>query len=230
MPCHRLLVGFRAKWPLAGFWLRRGSKQARAIDPHQECPPWHHHWLSHEEGFVFIIGIDPHKGSHTAAVLDCTETVIGELRVSHADHVVASGGELGDELPANRSGRSSNEHLMDASFTIQSRAVTSGDAIRLLPVTLSRSITHHQSRRRRRPAQWTRAHRRLGTATLQAADVPGDAQPGELHGRFSPVSAQPHWPSRPAEHLPRKRPDAACPRGAASGRQNAWSKMARQPD
>jgi hypothetical protein len=37
--------------------------------------------LSHKEGFVFIIGIDPHKGSHTAAVLDCSETVIGELRV-----------------------------------------------------------------------------------------------------------------------------------------------------
>jgi transposase len=31
---------------------------------------------------VFIIGIDPHKGSHTAAVLDRRETVIGELRVS----------------------------------------------------------------------------------------------------------------------------------------------------
>jgi transposase len=30
---------------------------------------------------VFIIGIDPHKGSHTAAVLDHSETVIGELRV-----------------------------------------------------------------------------------------------------------------------------------------------------
>jgi transposase len=31
---------------------------------------------------VFIIGIDPHKGSHTAAVLDRSETVIGEFRVS----------------------------------------------------------------------------------------------------------------------------------------------------
>jgi transposase len=30
---------------------------------------------------VFIIGIDPHKGSHTAAVLDHSETVIDELRV-----------------------------------------------------------------------------------------------------------------------------------------------------
>jgi hypothetical protein len=55
-----LLVGFGAKWPLAGFWLRRGSKLALALDSLQECPPWHHHWLSHEEGFVFIIGIDPH--------------------------------------------------------------------------------------------------------------------------------------------------------------------------
>ena len=31
---------------------------------------------------MVIIGIDPHKGSHTAAVLDRSETVIGELRVS----------------------------------------------------------------------------------------------------------------------------------------------------
>ena len=31
---------------------------------------------------MFIIGIDPHKGSHTAAVLNRSETVIGELRVS----------------------------------------------------------------------------------------------------------------------------------------------------
>jgi transposase len=31
---------------------------------------------------VFTIGIDPHKGSHTAAVLDRSETVIGELRVT----------------------------------------------------------------------------------------------------------------------------------------------------
>jgi transposase len=30
---------------------------------------------------VFIIGIDPHKGSHTAAVLDRTESVVGELCV-----------------------------------------------------------------------------------------------------------------------------------------------------
>jgi transposase len=30
---------------------------------------------------VFIIGIDPHKGSHTAAVIDSDEQVVGELSV-----------------------------------------------------------------------------------------------------------------------------------------------------
>jgi hypothetical protein len=30
---------------------------------------------------VFIIGIDPHKGSHTAAVLDDQEQLVAELRV-----------------------------------------------------------------------------------------------------------------------------------------------------
>jgi transposase len=30
---------------------------------------------------VFIIGIDPHKGSHTAAVIDCDEQLVGELSV-----------------------------------------------------------------------------------------------------------------------------------------------------
>ena len=62
MPCPPLLVGFRAKWPPAGFSLRRGSKQARAIDPHQECPPWHHHWHSHEEGTCSSSGSTPTRG------------------------------------------------------------------------------------------------------------------------------------------------------------------------
>jgi transposase len=30
---------------------------------------------------VYVIGIDPHKGSHTAAVLDVGEQLVGELRV-----------------------------------------------------------------------------------------------------------------------------------------------------
>ncbi len=39
--------------------------------------------VSLEEGHVmFVIGIDPHKGSHTAAVLDDTEELVGELRIT----------------------------------------------------------------------------------------------------------------------------------------------------
>jgi transposase len=34
-----------------------------------------------EEDFVFIIGIDPHKGSHTAAVIDREEQLVGEVSV-----------------------------------------------------------------------------------------------------------------------------------------------------
>ena len=31
---------------------------------------------------MFVIGIDPHKRSHTAAVLDDTEALVGQLRVN----------------------------------------------------------------------------------------------------------------------------------------------------
>src|SRR5258706_13765286 len=34
-----------------------------------------------EEALVFIIGIDPHKGSHTAAVIDRDEKLVGEVSV-----------------------------------------------------------------------------------------------------------------------------------------------------
>ena len=35
---------------------------------------------------MFTIGIDPHKGSHVAAVLDQREVVVGELRVRADRH------------------------------------------------------------------------------------------------------------------------------------------------
>jgi hypothetical protein len=58
--------------------LWRGSKQER--HPHirsagRGLP------LRCEEAFVFIIGIDPHKGSHTAAVIDRDEQLVSELSV-----------------------------------------------------------------------------------------------------------------------------------------------------
>jgi hypothetical protein len=39
--------------------------------------------VSLQKGHVmFVIGIDPHKGSHTAAVLDDTEELVGQSRVT----------------------------------------------------------------------------------------------------------------------------------------------------
>jgi hypothetical protein len=54
-------------------WFETGT-----ASPHQECPSRRSVLI--EEGLsVFIIGIDPHKGSHTAAVIDGDEQVIAHL-------------------------------------------------------------------------------------------------------------------------------------------------------
>jgi transposase len=59
--------------------LRCGSKQER----HPRIRSAHRGVHLHcEEGFVFIIGIDPHKGSHSAAVIDGDEQLIAHLSIS----------------------------------------------------------------------------------------------------------------------------------------------------
>jgi len=57
-------------------WLATGS----ASPPHQVCPPWHSN--HDEEEAMFVIGIDPHRGSHAAAALDSQEHLQGELQLS----------------------------------------------------------------------------------------------------------------------------------------------------
>ena len=47
----------------------------------QDCPPGRIPSAVSEEVRVFIIGVDPHKASHTAAVLDGDEQLVGEIRV-----------------------------------------------------------------------------------------------------------------------------------------------------
>ena len=64
------LVGFRAKRPPAGSRLRCGSKQEPSIRSLQDCPLRRSHRATKRRFVVFVIGIDPHKGSHSAAVLD----------------------------------------------------------------------------------------------------------------------------------------------------------------
>jgi transposase len=67
-----------ARYRVPGRW--RGSKQDRQPDPHQDCPPPAHPTI-HRGNAVFVIGVDPHKGSHTAAVLNATEEVIAQVLV-----------------------------------------------------------------------------------------------------------------------------------------------------
>jgi len=56
---------------------------------HQVCPPWgppsavgDHHLSNKEVVMAVMIGIDPHKRSHTAVALNGTEEVLGQLRLT----------------------------------------------------------------------------------------------------------------------------------------------------
>ena len=59
---------------LAGMWLERGEN---TIDPNQECPS---RFTVYEKGIAMtMIGIDPHKATHTAVAVDDDENVIDEF-------------------------------------------------------------------------------------------------------------------------------------------------------
>jgi hypothetical protein len=85
--CH-LWVGFLTScWPsgvLGGVWLERGEN---TIDPNQECPS--QFTVYAKEGIVFVmIGIDPHKATHTAVAVDDDEHVIGEFTLEASNDQV----------------------------------------------------------------------------------------------------------------------------------------------
>jgi transposase len=67
-------------------WLERGEN---TIDPNQECPS---QFTVNEKGIVMtMIGIDPHKATHTAVAVDDDENVIDELTLrsssTQAEHL-----------------------------------------------------------------------------------------------------------------------------------------------
>src|SRR5215203_3330490 len=81
MPCHRFWLASERSG--CGLGSRCGvARKRRAITLHQDCPPWHSTAVGLKEEVMFVIGIDPHKRSHTAAVLDDTEELVGQLRVN----------------------------------------------------------------------------------------------------------------------------------------------------
>jgi hypothetical protein len=58
-------------------WLERGESTSTI----QECPP---RFTTKPEGvqMTVMIGIDPHKATHTAVAVDNNEVVLGEFKVS----------------------------------------------------------------------------------------------------------------------------------------------------
>jgi Transposase len=59
----------------------RGSKEARRINPNQECLPRFHIHLVEGTVMTVIIGIDPHKASHAAYAIDSNEHELAQLSV-----------------------------------------------------------------------------------------------------------------------------------------------------
>jgi transposase len=83
MPCHHARLAFeRTDRPSE---LGCGVARNRIGISLQACPPWRSIGSSGRLK-VFTIGIDPHKGSHVAAVLDQGEELVGELRVRADRH------------------------------------------------------------------------------------------------------------------------------------------------
>ena len=73
-----------ACWDLAVVWLKTGAR-APADPWNWACPP---RFLPEvrdgEEGFLMVagmLGVDPHKASHTAVAIGVAEEPLGELRV-----------------------------------------------------------------------------------------------------------------------------------------------------
>jgi hypothetical protein len=68
-----------ACWTLAVVW----PKEDRS-NPSSDLPTAPTRWETGRRGSgraIYVIGIDPTRGSHTAAVLDTAEELVGELRV-----------------------------------------------------------------------------------------------------------------------------------------------------
>src|SRR6476620_2153549 len=81
MPCHVSWLPSEAT--VRQVLPRRGSKEERHLIPASGLPAGgaHHPHRMFGAHTVITIGIDPHKGSHTATAVDEHEAVIGELRV-----------------------------------------------------------------------------------------------------------------------------------------------------
>ena len=114
-----------------------------------------------------MIGVDPHKGSHTATAIDASEVVLGELRVrsgagqverlvawaaSFAERTwaVEGAGGLGYLLAQRLV--AAGEHVVDVQPKLAARVrlLATGATTRTIPTTPARSPSRPCARRRSR--------------------------------------------------------------------------------
>src|SRR5260221_8919390 len=180
---------------LAVAWLKRGASASRSVIRHAR------HVLRSPRAWsvlmaAVMIGVDPHKGSHTAVVIDAAEVPLGQLRVcacaAQADKLVAwaaawpertwaveGAGGLGRLLA--RQLLAAGERVLDVQPKLASRVrlLQAGDTNKNDPNdALSVAVAALRSKARREvsaddyPAVlkvWSRRHRDLGRTRNQVA-------------------------------------------------------------
>src|SRR5829696_5170647 len=89
------------------------ARKRRADHLHQECPSVTSQHV-HEEAFTMVlIGVDPHKASHTAVAIDDDERPIAQLRVAadraQLQRLLAWAKALGDDGRGSSSPRTGSD-------------------------------------------------------------------------------------------------------------------------
>jgi transposase len=149
--------------------------------------------------FVFIFGIDPNKGSHTAAVIDGDEQVVGEVSVCadrrQCDRLLCWAARSHPRLWAV-------EGASGPGALLTQQLVASGETVVDVPAALSARARLLDSGRKDK----TDAHDALSAAIVAAPESavghargspPGVAAVGASHHQLEVRLLNPAWPADP---------------------------------
>jgi len=115
----------------------RGSKQDRAPFSHQECPSRRFIPTTKGHDVTVLIGIDPHKGSHTAVAIDRDETKLAELRLRASKQQCARLLDWAAVFPERRWAIESAGGL---GYLLAQQLVAAGEDVVDVPPTLSARV------------------------------------------------------------------------------------------
>jgi transposase len=115
----------------------RGSKEARRINPNQECLPRFHIHLVEGTVMTVIIGIDPHKASHAAYAIDSNEHELARLSVRAGQRQLA---ELLGWAESFAERRWAIESAGGLGYLLAQQLVGAGECVVDVPATLSSRV------------------------------------------------------------------------------------------